>query len=52
MSMVESILLCLLVTLVITTFVSWRSGNERRDVKLLAGLAALCGVGAATALAV
>jgi len=52
MTMVESILLCLLVTLVITTFVGWRSGNERRDVNLLAGLAALCGVGAATALAV
>ncbi|WCM88900.1 hypothetical protein [Acidovorax sp. NCPPB 3576] len=52
MSMVESILLCLLVTLVITTYVGWRSGNERRDVGLLAGLTALCGVGTATALAV
>ncbi|GKS77472.1 hypothetical protein AVME950_21270 [Acidovorax sp. SUPP950] len=52
MSMIELILLCLLATLVITTFLGWRAGNERRDVGLLAGLTALCGVGAATALVV
>ena len=50
MDLLDAVMLCLLVTLGVTTAVVWRSGSERRDVNLLAVLTALWGAGTAAAL--
>lgn len=46
MDLLDAVMLCLLVTLA----VAWCSGNERRDINLLAVLTALWGAGTAAAL--
>ncbi|BEP93720.1 hypothetical protein KW843_20130 [Acidovorax sp. sif1233] len=51
MQLLDAIMLCVLVGLVGATVTAYRAGNERRDVRLLAGLAALWGAGTAAALA-
>ena len=51
MELFDSVLLFLLAGLVVATVIAYRAGNERRDVGLLMGLSALCGAGAAAALA-
>ena len=51
MELFDSVLLFLLAGLVAVTVIAHRAGNERRDVRLLMGLSALCGAGAAAALA-
>ena len=50
MDLLDSVLLFLLGGLVAATVIAHRAGNERRDVRLLMGLSALCGVGTAAAL--
>ena len=51
MELFDSVLLFLLAGLVAATVIAHRAGNERRDVRLLMELPALCGAGAAAALA-
>ncbi|WP_353367019.1 hypothetical protein [Acidovorax sp. FG27] len=50
MTMFEAVMATMLAALALTTWMSWRGGNERRDVRLLAGLTGAWG--AATAVAV
>ena len=50
MELLDSVLLFLLAGLVAATVSAHRAGNERRDVRLLLGLSALCGAGTAAAL--
>ena len=50
MDLLDSVLLFLLGGLVAATVIAHRAGNERRDVRLLMGLSALCGAGTAAAL--
>ncbi len=35
----------LTITLALTAFLAWRSGNEQRDVALLGALSSVCGAG-------
>ncbi|WP_187322873.1 hypothetical protein [Paracidovorax avenae] len=50
LTMIEAVMATLLAAFALTTFLSWRGGNERRDVRLLAVLTGAWG--AATAVAV
>lgn len=50
MDLLDSVMLCVLFGLLSATFVAYRAGNERRDVRLLLSLSALWGAGTATAL--
>lgn len=49
MELFDSVMLFLLGGLTAAAFIAHRSGNERRDVRLLVGLSALCGAGTAAA---
>ncbi|WP_198928163.1 hypothetical protein [Acidovorax sp. Root275] len=51
MELLDGIMLCVWCGLALATVTAHRAGNERRDVRLLAGLTALWGAGTATALA-
>lgn len=51
MNMIDAVMVCMLVTLLVTTLAAWHAGSESRDVRLLAVLAGLSGAGAAAALA-
>ena len=51
LDLIESVLLLLLGGLLAATAMAHRAGNERRDVRLLMGLSAMCGAGTAAALA-
>jgi hypothetical protein len=50
MEMLDSVLVFMLVGLVAATVMSYRSGNDKRDIGLLAALTALWGAGTAAAL--